>query len=56
MVSAPRLQELRVIAQEELVDARLALGEHTALSPELETLVAEHPFNECMCDEIGCGL
>jgi transcriptional activator len=39
-----------------LIDARLALGERTALIPELETLVAEHPFNECMCDEIGCGL
>jgi YVTN family beta-propeller protein len=41
-----RLGELRLLAVEERIDAELALGEHAALCPELEALVAEHPFRE----------
>jgi len=41
-----RLEELRVEAVEERVDADLALGRHDRLVPELEVLVAEHPFRE----------
>jgi DNA-binding SARP family transcriptional activator len=43
---ATRLEELRFAAVERLMDARLALGEHVALVPELEVLVAKHPFRE----------
>jgi DNA-binding SARP family transcriptional activator len=41
-----RLEELRAGAREELVEAELALGRHAAVVPELEALVAEHPFRE----------
>jgi DNA-binding SARP family transcriptional activator/pimeloyl-ACP methyl ester carboxylesterase/class 3 adenylate cyclase/tetratricopeptide (TPR) repeat protein len=41
-----RLEELRLAAVEDRVDADLALGQHHALVPELEPLVVEHPFRE----------
>jgi DNA-binding SARP family transcriptional activator/ABC-type transport system substrate-binding protein/streptogramin lyase len=41
-----RLEELRIAAREELIDAQLALGEHQALVAELESLTAAHPLRE----------
>src|SRR3954452_9378653 len=41
-----RLEELRVAAVEERIEADLALGRHDALVPELEALVAEQPYRE----------
>jgi WD40 repeat protein/DNA-binding SARP family transcriptional activator len=41
-----RLEELRLAAVEERIDAELALGRQLALVPELETLAAEHPYRE----------
>ena len=41
-----RLEELRLEALEQRVDAELALGRHASLVPELEALVAEHPYRE----------
>jgi DNA-binding SARP family transcriptional activator len=41
-----RLDELRVSCREELIDAKLALGRHATVVPELEALVHEHPFRE----------
>jgi len=41
-----RLEELRLRAVEERIDADLACGRHAALVPELEALVAEHPLRE----------
>ena len=41
-----RLEELRLSALEERVDADLALGRHHELVPELEALAAENPFRE----------
>jgi DNA-binding SARP family transcriptional activator/ABC-type transport system substrate-binding protein len=41
-----RLEELRLAATEERVDARLALGEHDALIAELEALAAKNPLRE----------
>jgi DNA-binding SARP family transcriptional activator/DNA-binding CsgD family transcriptional regulator len=41
-----RLIELRTIAREALLDARLVLGDATLLVPELEALVAEDPLRE----------
>src|SRR5215216_4747136 len=43
---AARLEELRLAALENRSEADLALGHHTALVPELEALVREHPTRE----------
>jgi DNA-binding SARP family transcriptional activator/class 3 adenylate cyclase len=41
-----RLEELRLEALEERIEADLALGRHAALAGELEALVAAHPLRE----------
>jgi DNA-binding SARP family transcriptional activator len=43
---AGRLEELRLAALEQRVEAHLALGRHADLVPELEALVEEHPHRE----------
>jgi predicted ATPase/DNA-binding SARP family transcriptional activator len=43
---ARRLEELRLGAVEDRIDAQLALGRHRELVPELERLVAEQPLRE----------
>jgi DNA-binding SARP family transcriptional activator len=43
---AARLEELRLGATVERIDAELELGAHEELVPELEGLVREHPFHE----------
>src|SRR5262245_15340546 len=45
-VEVERLEELRVAALEERIEAELALGGQLALVPELEMLTVEHPFRE----------
>jgi DNA-binding SARP family transcriptional activator/predicted negative regulator of RcsB-dependent stress response len=44
--AAPPLEEARLVALEERLDADLALGRHTELVGELEALVAAHPDRE----------
>ncbi|MDQ4051822.1 MAG: tetratricopeptide repeat protein [Actinomycetota bacterium] len=51
-----RLGELRLSAVEALMDARLRLGEHAALVPELEELVATHPLRERLWGQLMLGL
>ena len=41
-----RLEEVRLAAIEERIEAELALGRQLTLVPELESLTAEHPFRE----------
>src|SRR5262249_35621424 len=41
-----RLEELRLAARQDLIDAELELGQHADLLPELETLIQQHPFDE----------
>ena len=41
-----RLEERRLVALENRIEADLALGHHAELIPELETLVREHPARE----------
>jgi YVTN family beta-propeller protein len=41
-----RLEELRLVALEDRIEAELALGEHARLVGELEGLVREHPLRE----------
>jgi WD40 repeat protein/DNA-binding SARP family transcriptional activator len=45
-VEVERLEELRLAAVEERIDAELALGRQLLLVPELEALGAEHPYRE----------
>src|SRR5262245_25302805 len=42
----PRLEELRLVAVEERIEADLLLGRHADLVGELESLVAHHPLRE----------
>ena len=51
-----RLEELRLAATEEQIDAKLALGRHEALVPELEALLAKHPLRERLVGQLMLGL
>jgi predicted ATPase len=53
---AMRLNELHVLAQEELFEARLAIGDHAALVGELEALVARHPMRERLWHQLITAL
>jgi DNA-binding SARP family transcriptional activator len=53
---ARRLDELRLNAREELIDAGLALGRHEALVPELEQLVRDHPYRERLSSQLMLAL
>nr|WP_042192115.1 BTAD domain-containing putative transcriptional regulator [Kibdelosporangium sp. MJ126-NF4]CEL20497.1 Signal transduction response regulator / Disease resistance domain-containing protein [Kibdelosporangium sp. MJ126-NF4]CTQ97721.1 Signal transduction response regulator / Disease resistance domain-containing protein [Kibdelosporangium sp. MJ126-NF4] len=44
--ASARLDELRHAATEDLFDAQLALGRHTAVIPELRAHIGEHPLRE----------
>jgi YVTN family beta-propeller protein len=46
VAAVDQLEELRLGALEERIDADLALGRDAALVPELDALVAEHPYRE----------
>ncbi|MGZ6589439.1 MAG: BTAD domain-containing putative transcriptional regulator, partial [Solirubrobacteraceae bacterium] len=46
ITASARLEEKRISAVEQLVEADLALGRHRQLISELEPLVAEHPYRE----------
>jgi DNA-binding SARP family transcriptional activator len=46
IAEATALEELRLAAYEECIDADLALGRHRYLIGEIEALTAEHPFRE----------
>jgi DNA-binding SARP family transcriptional activator/ABC-type branched-subunit amino acid transport system substrate-binding protein len=51
-----RLEELRLSAIEDRIDAELELGRHTLLVPELEALVAEHPLRERLRGQLMLAL
>ncbi|MDQ6835210.1 MAG: AfsR/SARP family transcriptional regulator, partial [Actinomycetota bacterium] len=51
-----RLQESRLAALEERIDAELALGEHARLVSELEALVREHPLSERLVGQLMLAL
>ncbi|MBD0282321.1 MAG: ABC transporter substrate-binding protein [Thermoleophilaceae bacterium] len=51
-----RLDELRLAAIEERIEADLARGRHAALIPELEGLVAQHPLRERLRGQLMLAL
>ena len=53
---AARLEELRVSAAEDRIDAGLALGRHAELVGELEALVSEHPLRERLRGQLMVAL
>jgi DNA-binding SARP family transcriptional activator len=53
---AARLEELRLAALEDRIDADLALGRHHALTAELERLVGEHPLRERLHGQLMLAL
>jgi YVTN family beta-propeller protein len=50
------MRELRLTAAEERIDAELALGRHSLLVGELESLVAEHPLRERLLGQLMLAL
>ncbi|MGH3012997.1 MAG: AfsR/SARP family transcriptional regulator, partial [Gaiellaceae bacterium] len=52
----PRLEELRLAALEERIEAELALGHGGDLVGELETLVAQHPYRERLRGQLMLAL
>jgi class 3 adenylate cyclase/tetratricopeptide (TPR) repeat protein/DNA-binding winged helix-turn-helix (wHTH) protein len=51
-----RLNELCLSAIETRIEADLALGRHSALVPELQSLVAEHPLREGLREQLVLAL
>jgi YVTN family beta-propeller protein len=51
-----RLEELRLGAVEERIEADLALGRHDELVSELEALVRQHPLRERLCAQLMLAL
>jgi predicted ATPase/DNA-binding SARP family transcriptional activator len=51
-----RLDAQRLAAAEDRVEAELALGQHSALCPELGQLVAEHPLRERLRGQLMLAL
>ncbi|WP_246121988.1 BTAD domain-containing putative transcriptional regulator [Pseudonocardia cypriaca] len=52
-VAIAHLTEQRLVAQEDVAELRLGLGEHAAVAAELGPLVAEHPLRERLR---GCAI
>ena len=53
---AERLDQLRLVATEERIDAELAMGRHDTLIAELEALTARHPLRERLLEQLMLAL
>ena len=51
-----RLEEARLAALEDRIEADLALGEHAVLVGELQALAREHPLRERLCGQLMLAL
>ncbi|UGY94586.1 AfsR/SARP family transcriptional regulator [Streptomyces gobiensis] len=56
VAEANRLEELRLVAQEDRIDALLELGRHEEVHGELATLVREHPLRERLRSQLILAL
>lgn len=56
VAAAGRLEELRISATEDRIEAGLALGHHAELVAELRDLVEEHPFRERLAGQLMLAL
>jgi predicted ATPase/DNA-binding SARP family transcriptional activator len=56
LAEAARLDDLRLAAAERRIDMELEAGEHDALVPELERLIAEHPYRERLRGQLMLAL
>ena len=54
--AALRLEEARLAAQEDRIESDLADGHHVGLIPELEGLIAKHPFDERLYGQLMLSL
>jgi DNA-binding SARP family transcriptional activator len=54
--AAARLEDLRVAALEQLIEAKLALGGHSEVVGRLEVLIAEHPYRERLRGQLMLAL
>jgi DNA-binding SARP family transcriptional activator/streptogramin lyase len=54
--ASAQLEEARLAAQEDRLDADLASGRHAELVPELEALIARHPFDERLYRQLMLAL
>jgi DNA-binding SARP family transcriptional activator len=55
-IAAVRLEETRLIAQEELFDAELCIGLHSKIVPELEQFTARYPLRERFSEQLMVAL
>jgi DNA-binding SARP family transcriptional activator len=55
-IESARLEELRLAAIEDRIDAELAVGDHAGLAGELEALVARHPLRERLRGQLMLAL
>src|SRR5262249_10233057 len=53
---AERLEELRLLAVEDRIDAELAAGRHDVLVPELRELVGKNPLRERLCAQLMAAM
>ena len=53
---AARLDEMRLMAQEDFYDVRLALGQHASVVAELDRAVLEHPMRERLWGQLMTAL
>jgi predicted ATPase/DNA-binding SARP family transcriptional activator len=53
---AARLEEMRLAALEDRLEADLALGRHAEVVPEVERLLAEHPLRERLAGQLMIAL
>jgi DNA-binding SARP family transcriptional activator len=54
--SIERLEEIRLAALEQRIEAELALGRHSEVTAELEQLVDTYPFRERFCGQLMLAL